>query len=50
MLPAVTAGNEILTAFGAQTAAGLVMVNDGVGFIVTTTGLMSEQFPSALLI
>ena len=50
MLPAVTAGSVILTVFGAQTAAGLVIVKVGVVAIVTVTGSMSEHVPTVLFI
>ena len=40
----------MLTVLGEQTAAGLIIDNDGVGFTVTTTGLIAVQLPRALLI
>ncbi len=43
MLPVVTAGSVISTVDGAHTAAGLVIVNVGFGFTVTTTAAVSLQ-------
>ena len=50
VLPAVTAGNVKFTVDGEQTAAGLVILKTGAGFIVTVTGSMSKQEPAVLLI
>ena len=46
----MTADDVMSTVFGAHTAAGLVMLKTGVGLMVTTTGSISVQVPTVLLI
>ena len=50
VLPEVTAAKVISTVEGEQTAAGLVILKTGVGFMVTVTGSISKQEPTVLLI